>query len=549
MRSRRTSPAYWKEEGIGDQPDKYHFMAKQLEYGERSTSHIDRPDYGKPKNIKSAVVNSSDVGAGSFAVLRDPYNWANKIRFEESYRMDPVVRSAINRKVSFILGKELKTQFDLIDSFSHPKEKRTALNMYVSDQEYLDAKSKIDEVHRRTKFQHKLKGATIQAKVYGRSALLIDEGSDGYPDNIKILNSKLLGNIRIDEETWQLQQIQYNTNNRGLNDPYNMLDAEDIIYFANLDFHVSPYTSHFGLSDIEPIQHISEVNRILNEEDFKETNFSMWAGFGLIKIPSMRNPTEITSFLSQFQAGKWTAISQDIQVEVHELQKDLQGLINERNENERLILRALNVPSMILGFEEIQNFATAAEVMIAWKESVIEEERTWLNDTLSDQWFDTLLAKALNVDNLDDLKIRIKLAFEDIALENLKDKTLSVLPLYEAGVLPAEKVLEILGYDDVLDQMSQLQSKVDQAHADFISTLSPEDRPIDVGGQQGLPGNPYSPGNTPAYPPTTPRTILKEIQKEKGIGQPAAPTAAPPQQKPPSEQETISKLKKQMMAK
>src|SRR5881398_2921172 len=101
MPRRRTSPVFYGEEDAnGNRP----FIGKYLQ-AERSTTSIDRPDYGKPKNLRSAVVNPSDIGAGTYAILRDPYTWPMKIRFEESYRCDPVVRSAINREVAFILGK------------------------------------------------------------------------------------------------------------------------------------------------------------------------------------------------------------------------------------------------------------------------------------------------------------------------------------------------------------------------------------------------------------------------------------------------------------
>ena len=69
---------------------------------------------------------------------------------------------------------------------------------------------------RNVSFQQKLKGAYIQAKIYGWSALLVDEGDDGFPDNVKILNSKLLAQVIIDENSRALQQIQYNTSNNKL---------------------------------------------------------------------------------------------------------------------------------------------------------------------------------------------------------------------------------------------------------------------------------------------------------------------------------------------
>jgi hypothetical protein len=426
----------------------------------RQAQPIDGANIGKP--FKEAVINNADLGAGSYSVLRDPYTFAMKIRFEEAYRTDPVIRAAINKKTAFVLGKKLNTIFDLVDSFLAPAEERAAMNILMTDQEYTNAKRVIDRVNRKVNFQQKLKAAFIQAKVYGRSALLVEAPPDGLPVNIKVLSSKLLGQVRIDEKSWQLQQVQYNTNSRGLNDPYNFLEADDIIYFTNCDYHVSPYTIFYGLSDIEPVAHISETNRILNEEDFKEMNYSQWSGFGLLKIPTIRNAAEISSFLNNFKPGRWTAISQDITAEVHEMQKDLASMLTERNENEKLILRQLAVPAAILGFEDIQNFATLQEVLSAWKESEIEEQRSWINSIVEPQWFDKLMCQILNIDDADELKAKIMFAFEDIALENLKDKSLAVIPLYEAGILPADRVLEYLGFDDVADQVKMMQSKKDK---------------------------------------------------------------------------------------
>ena len=230
----------------------------------------------------------------------------------------------------------------------------------------------------------------------------------------------------------------------------------------------------------------------------------MWAGYGLLKVPPIRNVAEVQQFLDQFQPGKWTAISQDIIAEVHELGHDIQGLILERNENEKLILRCLNVPAAILGFENVQNYATLQEVLAAWKESVLEEERTWINSILEPQWFDTLLAKILNIDNLEELKWRMMLEFEDIALENLKDKVIAVLPLYEAGLIPPNKVLEFLGFDDIVDQVDDLQSVLQKAQGQMGGQS--QDKPVSV-----------------QYPKMSPVGILKQVEKSPGTQPPSPP--------------------------
>jgi len=478
------------------------------------------------------------VGGGTFSVLRDPYTAPMKIRFEEAWRMDPVVRSAINRKVSFVLGREFKTIIDMVDTFPNKTEYRAALNGIMSNQEYKNARRVVDRLNRKVEFQLKLKAAVIQSKVYGRSALLIDgplrDSETGEPVGIpktgldmdlvrlidvKILNGKLLGQVRINENTWQVQAVLYNTTQRGLNDPLNVIKADRMIYFTNLNYHVSPQTIHYGYSDIEPIQHISETNRIMNEQDFKEINFTMWAGFGLIKVPGTRNVTDVEQFLANFKGGRWSVISQDIQVEVHQLTNDLKTLIQERRENEQLILRSLNVPAMILGFEDIQNYATAQQVLQAWKESVVEEERNHLNLIVGPQWLDKAFASALNIEDAWELIAEMKLAFEDVAFENLKDKALAYLPIYEAGLIPDEKVLEIFGLDDVIDQLAELKKQQAKQQAEAAKVAQEEmqkQQPPQQQDQQQQQQQPADGDVAIKYPTSGGKGLLSEVQKEKG---------------------------------
>jgi len=465
----------------------------------------------KLKSGATDFANPKELGAGSYALLRNPYTASMLIRFEEAWRMDPVVRSGINRKVSYTLGKKFYSIFQLIDDLPNKKVARQALSTIASKQEWQNAKKVIDRLNRNLGLQEKLKAAVIQAKVYGRSGLLLDGAlmSEGFPTtqitledipniDMKVLNAKLMGQVRIDENTWKLQSLLYNTNNRGLNDPSNFLLADRLIYFTNLDHHISPFTYRYGYSDIEPIAHISECNRIMNEQDLKEINFSQWSGFGLIKVPGTRNIADVNNFLTNFKGGRWSVISSELSVEMHNFINDLNGMLNERDKNEQLILRTLNVPSMILGFEDIQNYATAQQVLMAWKESVLEEERTWLKDIIGPQWFDRLLCNILQMDP-HELDALITLEFEDIAFENMKDKAIVVLPLFEAGLLSPERVLQAFGFDDAIDDLQELQAQKQKMQDQMNKQTQDNNNPNDV-----------------TFPSTSGRSLLKDVQKSEG---------------------------------
>ncbi len=145
--------------------------------------------------------------------------------------------------------------------------------------------------------------------------------------------------------------------------------------------------------------------------------------------------------------------------------------------------------------------------LLAWKESVIEEERTHINDIVQPQWFDRAFASALGIEDLYELEVEMKLAFEDIAFENLKDKALAVLPLYEAGLLPDEKVLEIFGFDDVIDQLKALKDEKQKAQAELQQRMQEENQKLQQQSQdlgQGI-----------KYPAIGGRGLLTTIEKDE----------------------------------
>jgi hypothetical protein len=118
----------------------------------------------------------------------------------------------------------------------------------------------------------------------------------------------------------------------------------------------------------------------------------------------------------------------------------------------------------------------------------------------------------MDMDKYQDFSLRLKLAFEDVSLEALKDKVLAVLPLFQAGLLPAEKVLEILGFDDVLDQMQQIQGKMDAIKQQFLNNMDPSQRPA-------APATPDL-KNPIVLPTMSPKGLIPEVEQNQGINPP-----------------------------
>jgi hypothetical protein len=314
----------------------------------------------------------------------------------------------------------------------------------------------IFDVNRRVQFDGKVKSALTQAYIYGRAALLIETDAQGIPIDLKLLNSKKLETVYVDPETWKLVAVDYA--DRPKEQP---LLAEEIIYFANQDYHISPDTLWYGLSRIETIVHVSETNQLLDEIDLKEGARSMWAGSGVIKFPPDTPDYLVEEFVSGFYPGTWNATSQNVQIDTYNLKLDYVSLTNARNENDRRIIRGLGIPAFLVGFEQISNRATAEEVMISWHESELDSERTWIQTVLEPQWFDPLVEKRFP--ELIQLKndpnrvlsgkaspLRIKLDFTNISFETMKEKSEAVIPMFDRGLATPEKVMEIMRWQDQL---------------------------------------------------------------------------------------------------
>ena len=77
----------------------------------------------------------------NYYVNKDPYTTSNKIQFEEAFRADGIVRSALLRKADFVFAKGIKTVLDTMDDdFTDYTEKQNALSGIISKKEYKDAK-------------------------------------------------------------------------------------------------------------------------------------------------------------------------------------------------------------------------------------------------------------------------------------------------------------------------------------------------------------------------------------------------------------------------
>jgi len=413
--------------------------------------------------IKNAAYTERNIGNlnNDYYVQKDPYLIQHKHQFEEALRADGIVARALERKADFVFAKGFKCVLDLTEQFEDDEERRSAFEKIMSNAEYKKARKLIDKVNKTVNFRFYCRAGYINAKGYGRSALLkesIDEET-GLPASLYILASKLLGNIYCDTKTKKIAFVEYNTDITDSQNTKIYYEPEDLVYFTNRDYSISPNTYGYGLSEVEPVKDISETNRIYDEIDLKEMARSLWAGYLILQAPNVHNEEEINNLLSTMEPGKPTVISTDIIPTVIDVAKDMEDIVEARNQNDRRILREIGLPSFALGFETDANRATSQFVLYSWKESFIEQERIWLRDIINRDWLEPMWAKILNkdIDEVRDLDATATLEFIDYSFDTKQQQVATYLPLYEMGLMSNVDFLERIGEKELAAKTKELK--------------------------------------------------------------------------------------------
>lgn len=331
--------------------------------------------------------------------LKAPYRKRDLDRFEDCIRSDGTVRLGVSKKWNFILGAHIAASLDVNKEFQNDDERANALNAVMSYEPYIKARDKANEILRRTNFRKVIHSAGVQASTYGRSCIeKVKDKSTNRLVRLNILNSKLLGDVEVDPNTWEFLGVHY----RDLPKNEDLLEKENIIYITRNDHHISPGSMYYGLSDLEPVIDGSETKRIIKQEDLKEIARALWAGFGwlLFKDPNISH-TQMEAIVNTMKAGGWFATDQNVELKVQEIAQNAPMLLDIINEMNLETARDLAIPSPLVGYENKQNYSNLVQTLISWKESDLDAERRWLTALIEEQLLDEIFRNELQIQGIE----------------------------------------------------------------------------------------------------------------------------------------------------
>ena len=425
----------------------------------------------------AAITRASN--STSYPTIKPPYNNASLDRFEDTFRSDKLIQNGIVKRTELVLGKHGKIVLDTTEEFDVQEERNTALEKINNNAAYQDARKQIQRlvIKPSIDFHNNLKAAVIQAKTYGRSAIeMVGSSTTDLPTALHVLNSKKLGRVEIEPASWQFLGVHYLDLPKGPSGMDDLLEADKLIYFANRDYHVSPGSLFYGLSELEGVIDGSDSKRIAKQEDIKEIMKSNWAPFLILKFinPNI-STTQMQEVVNNMAPGLPFAHKQDIEAQTLNLEGDLKKLTDAVDFLNRESMRELGVPAFLAGYEQIANYANSQQVLLGYKEIELEADRTWIKDIVQPQFLNRLFYMLLGFDiESDDFDAEVKLSyeFEDVSFETTLDKVNSSLLLFDRQLISGEKVLKVAGYEDEIEEYKLRKEEQERQKQEQLRRLS-----------------------------------------------------------------------------
>lgn len=457
----------------------------------------------RDRRPKSMIARYGRYSANYSPVQKPPYNTAQLDRFEDTFRSDGVAQRAIMKKTQLAMGQHGKIVLDTTEEFENEDERKVAIQAVQNNAKYQAARKTMQKLHIKPEinFHSNITSALIQCMIYGRSALeiILEDGeteqltnqNSNYeystaetgpgpaatpqtpiiepasmlPVALHLCNSKRLGRVEIQTKpnTWKFLGVHYldmNTAMPGLND---LLYADQIIYFANKDYHVSPGALYYGLSDLEPVVDGSETKRIFKQEDLKEIAKSNWAPLLLLKFANPNISTEqMQEVINNISPGLPYGTRQDIEEQVVQMTGELQKIPDVIDFLNMETIRDIGIPTFLVGYEQIANYANSQQITLALKEIELNWLREWIGDIIEKQWLDRFFYQLLGLTEDDEPEVKLKYEFSDVSFETTLDKINGALPLFDRHLYSGEKVLKIADAEDEIEEYKLREQEIER---------------------------------------------------------------------------------------
>lgn len=382
------------------------------------------------KIFGEGAIASDDPDNPNYAIIMPRYNETQLDILEDCYDYDWTANQAIQKQANLIVGREARTTLICLNQYANEKERNEELTIINDDPRFKTSKSEIDKYHETVEsdFINNITKAIKSCSTYGRAAIQIGkiDKLTGLPKSLKKLNSRRLGRVKVEKETNKIIAVEYldlkvkspGGDTEPTDDQEKFIPIDQLIYFTNDDGDIATNSQFTGISRLESIINISQVKRIIMNQNIKESAKTHYAGILIAQFPEEIETSTMTNWISSAakSAGRWFAHKLQVGISHFKVDTDLAQYGNLVELIDRAEIRAIGIPAHFLGYEEINTYASAEQVNNGYAEGELPAYRNVVKRTLKKYYLSKLFHEYLKNPILD------KKVEEAKALEEKKQK-------------------------------------------------------------------------------------------------------------------------------
>jgi len=363
----------------------------------------------------------------------------------EAYANCGMLRSIVDKNTYFTKGDRTRFVIEPNDEITEglkDSEIRQIEDDIAKDDKLKQLRTDLLRLNKRVQLDDRLNKFLTGVQIFGRAFLEIERLDPQDPESKMATNSggtrlygepialKPLTPFRIEQtlvnaRTYEFEGIVYNFGYDTGKIPRRQPERNKVkIPAVNLlsgwydDNNVFDNTFFSGMSPVWTVLSAAQTIEIALDQNIPEFLMAVAEGFGSIYTGTNKKSVS-TDIKNTLKHSTWFIHNYEkLKMDKVDLARDPQELTDTVIALAKYMTQAMNLP-LFLVFEDSANFATANQVMQAYKVSTLTRNRAWLQNVLEKYWYDPILADfyGVPVEEVVSQEVKIKPIFEDINFE------------------------------------------------------------------------------------------------------------------------------------
>lgn len=425
----------------------------------------------------------------------------------EAYINCGILRAIVDKNTYFTKGDRTRFVLEPNDELTiglKDQEIRKIEDEIATDEKYKKLRTDLLRLNKRVQLDDRLNKFLTQTQVFGRCFMQVErlkpddpesqmetgfdkaEGSlntrqYGEPIAIKPLTPFRIDQTLVNARTYEFEGIVYNfgydtgvNKNRSSDKNKVKIPVTDLLAGWWADNQVFDNTFFSGSSPVWTVLSAAQTIEVALDQNIPEFLMAVAEGFGSIYTGT--NKKSVSQDIKQtLRHSTWFIHNyKELKMDKVDLARDPKELTETINALAKYICQSLNLP-LFLVFEDTANFATANQVMQAFKVSTMVRNRAWLQGVLEKYWYDPILADfyGVPVEEIISQEVKIKPIFEDVNFETRLE------------IINGCNMLQMMGVYNPIDTAKDINNKAVQRRLELEDAAVQEDMKKSINEETG----------------------------------------------------------------